>query len=777
MTSSDFGYKVLDRALQQYQRGNAPRPGGYAMPIGPEQRMTDQLQLLDGSQPYSEQSDFARSQVLPQVVDALGVPGARQAVLQQDRNRVAEQNLAAQRARRQRELDRFYSRTNGRRMTDELNFITNEYLGSNYISGIQEPITGLNQVIKEGRAIAEGVEGDRLQQGFNALLGEYPELGPVLMDVTQNQGTGRAQRARGEAFAPYLQYTDQDQVYSDPVAREGLYNSVLSQPDSDLINLAAIERDYTSGDPVVQQQARETLIRAGLQPEKLTNIEQPSFQARRPVVGGGGYVDPLRDPDALYINQRAEAVNRLVDDLGRYPSQLPRLEEAFPGLSRKSFASGRTRRFGLNEETGEVDIDPYYDEVIYDADDNPVGGGVYEAKVDKTSPSGRLLSTESLGNGPISKNVLRFLKDNPTFAPSEVSFRTGTPYEGLGYETKELPPEISRKFGSFILDETMSNNRGGSLLRNTPLESTDLIDQAEREGSKSSTLRKTKPFTDAGAEPPNLRGLTYSAAGFGPNTSAGQFTFVDQKGDLVPLQPYKPERALVGKVNFYSGRDFEGRPAVPYSATPRFYGSILPGVTPDGLRFAADQIKNAPASLLPGLSDLIPSAEAVRQTYNNGPMAGGRQVVQDFLAGAPVSLGLAPVLSSPAVAPFAPGIGLGMIGTAGTEAASEIVKQETGKGLGQRLQETAGAISGDTSLVGTGNQGIQRDSNLGRERARRELERVNTPPMIGQGTIRPDNTGIDRSGENLLQRRLRLAGEARAQDSGDFGITELLFGR
>jgi hypothetical protein len=132
---------------------------------------------------------------------------------------------------------------------------------------------------------------------------------------------------------------------------------------------------------------------------------------------------------------------------------------------------------------------------------------------------------------------------------------------------------------------------------------------------------------------------------------------------------------------------------------------------------------------------------------------------------------------APFVTPFVPGIGVGMIGTAGAEAANEIVKQETGKSLSQRIQETAGAISGDTSLVGTGNQGIQRDSNPGREQARRELERVNTPPMISQGTIRPDNTGIDRSGENFLQRRLRLAGEARAQDSGDFGVTELLFGR
>ena len=194
-------------------------------------------------------------------------------------------------------------------------------------------------------------------------------------------------------------------------------------------------------------------------------------------------------------------------------------------------------------------------------------------------------------------------------------------------------------------------------------------------------------------------------------------------------------------------------------------------------RFAFDRIKTVPSSLLPGVADLIPTSTAVSRAYNEGARAGAQQVAQDFVAGLPVSAALAPVLSSPLVAPLAPGIGAGLLTTAGTEAVNELVRQETGKSLAQRVQETAGAVSGDTSLVGTPNRSFARDSNQGRARATREMDRVNNPPQITQGEIRSDNTGIDRSGENFLQRRLRLAQEARQRDPGDFGISELLFGR
>ena len=781
MTSSDFGYKFLDRALQQYPLTvdapvgpELPIPRGYALPIGPQQRVVDQLGLLEGSQPYSQQFDFARSQVLPQIVDALGVEGTRQAVFTQDRNRVAEENLAAQRVRRQRELERFEARTNGRRMIDELSPLRDEYLGTSYNDGVQRPITGLNQAISEGRRAAEEIKGDELVRGYTQLTSDYPELRPLLMDTTQNVGTGRARRARGEAFAPYLQYTDLEQQYSDPFDRQLIYEALSKQPNADEYNFASLESDYTSGDPVRQQQARETLIRAGVQPEMLTNIERSAFQERRPVVGGGGYVDAVTDPDALYINQRAEATNRLADELMRVPGQYSRLEQAFPGLTNLRPGVRETRRFGIDVNDGQLEIDPTYDEVDTDWDSGDLtGGDVYEATVNKGSSGQRLLGLDDLGEQPISKNVLRFLRDNPAFRQSSISFQTATPTESLSFDAKELPRPVAQAVGSFVMDEVLSNNRQGTLLENSPMSSSDLIESAEESGGKSSTLRKVTPFLDAGTTPPNLRGLTYSAAGFGPNSrTGGQYTFVDGEGNLIPLQPFRPERALVGSV-----RDYGSSPAVPYSATPRFYASILPGLTLDGLRFAFDRIKAVPSSLLPSAADLIPSSEAVSQTYNYGPLAGGRQVVKDFLGGVPVSLGLVPVLSSPAVAPLAPGIGAGLVGTAGTEAVNELVKQETGKGLGQRIQETAGAVSGDTSLVGTGNRGSQRDSNQGRERARREMARVETPATIQAATIQPDNTGINRAGENFLQRRLRLAQEARAQDPGDFGITELLFGR
>ncbi len=87
---------------------------------------------------------------------------------------------------------------------------------------------------------------------------------------------------------------------------------------------------------------------------------------------------------------------------------------------------------------------------------------------------------------------------------------------------------------------------------------------------------------------------------------------------------------------------------------------------------------------------------------------------------------------------------------------------------------TAGCVSGDTSTFGTDNRGVDPNSRQGREQLRRERDRIDNPPQIGQG--RPSKKRVN-SGENEIQRRIRLAGEARELDPYDFGVTEFLFGR
>jgi len=213
---------------------------------------------------------------------------------------------------------------------------------------------------------------------------------------------------------------------------------------------------------------------------------------------------------------------------------------------------------------------------------------------------------------------------------------------------------------------------------------------------------------------------------------------------------------------------YEGKPT---DRSKYFYGTFLPGVTPETVNRVAGNIRRTPSSLLPGAADLIPSAEAVRRGYQEGPMQMGQQMAVDFASGLPVSAALVPVLSNPAVAPLAPGIGAGLLTTAGAETLNEVVKQQTGKDLLTRLQETAGVVGNDTSLIGTPRQ--RGDQNVtARQQLQRDLARVENPPQITQG--RP---AAAKPEENFLERRLRLAREARAADPGDFGITELLFGR
>jgi len=211
---------------------------------------------------------------------------------------------------------------------------------------------------------------------------------------------------------------------------------------------------------------------------------------------------------------------------------------------------------------------------------------------------------------------------------------------------------------------------------------------------------------------------------------------------------------------------FEGKPT---DRSKYFYGTLLPGATPETVNRIAGNIKRTPSSLLPGFSDLIPSAEAVRRGYEEGPQAMGEQMAKDFAAGLPVAATLAPILSTPALAPFAPGIGLGFVTTAAGESLNEATKQQTGKSLVQRIRETAGAAGGDTTVIGKPRQPL-----------RRPQSNYVTPEItqMSPQAVREMKEKVQRqANENEFQRRLRLAVEAGQQDPWDFGVTELLFGR
>ena len=216
---------------------------------------------------------------------------------------------------------------------------------------------------------------------------------------------------------------------------------------------------------------------------------------------------------------------------------------------------------------------------------------------------------------------------------------------------------------------------------------------------------------------------------------------------------------------------YEGKPT---NRSQYFYGTLLPGVTPKTITRMAGDIRRTPSSLLPGVADLIPSAEAVRLGYEKDPAAMGKQMAKDFAAGIPLSAALTPILANPAVAPFAPGIGAGLLGVAGGEAVNEVVKQETGKSLIQRFQETMGAAGGNTTIIGKARRPVPDKKFVPDNRP------YETPQITQMSPADASRMKVERKAkqnENEFQRRLRLAKEARQLDPYDFGVTELLFGR
>jgi hypothetical protein len=173
----------------------------------------------------------------------------------------------------------------------------------------------------------------------------------------------------------------------------------------------------------------------------------------------------------------------------------------------------------------------------------------------------------------------------------------------------------------------------------------------------------------------------------------------------------------------------------------------------------AKGLRKTPSALLPGAADLIPSPEAIRTGYSQGPAQMGRQMAQEFVQSLPTAAGAAMLLSTPAVAPFAPGVGAGMVGVAGAQALNEVVRQETGEGIVPKLRQALGTAP----RTGTANP-----------------SRVGEKPLTAQ--IRP-LTQVQRTEQQRqqnrseLQRRMDLAGERFNPRKGEFGLSELLFGR
>ena len=193
----------------------------------------------------------------------------------------------------------------------------------------------------------------------------------------------------------------------------------------------------------------------------------------------------------------------------------------------------------------------------------------------------------------------------------------------------------------------------------------------------------------------------------------------------------------------------------------------------------------------------------------------GKQMATEFIKGIPGAIAPAGILALRAAAPFAPGVGAGMVTTAATEAVNEAVKQQTGEGIVPKLRQTFGTaprtgVADRSAPVTTnlqraiGTPAVQNgktvywagsdygwQSGPSFNKVRDQVISRETVPAVGRNSgsrpavvpeIRPLNQvqrdEVQRQqSRNKLQENLDLARERFNPSKLEFGVSELLFGR
>lgn len=318
----------------------------------------------------------------------------------------------------------------------------------------------------------------------------------------------------------------------------------------------------------------------------------------------------------------------------------------------------------------------------------------------------------------INENVASLLNEKPYAGLYNIDFSINGNYSDAG-----VPDELKQDVMNFVKANARAGIPAGAVVRNAPL---------SNEGSRT------------GGEKGNKRSLWYQQLGFGASTPSGQFGYIDpDTGATVPIQPYRSDPYRQGsetyKRSYYS--------TDPVSAAAQGAGEYVRA------------LRRTPSALLPGAADLIPSPEAIQTGYREGfaPMA--QQMGREFVQSLPTAAAASSVLALPAVAPLAPGIGAGMVGVAGGRALNEVVRQETGEGIVPKLRQALGTAprTGVASPTRKGTQPLTAEIRPLTKTQRNEQQR--------------------QQNRSELQRRMELAGERFNPRRGEFGLSELLFGR
>ena len=296
------------------------------------------------------------------------------------------------------------------------------------------------------------------------------------------------------------------------------------------------------------------------------------------------------------------------------------------------------------------------------------------------------------------------------------------------YSDVGLPDELKQDVMNFVKARAREGIPAGAVVRNAPM---------TNEGSR---VRGSKG---------NKRSLWYQQLGFGANTPSGQFGYIDpDTGATVPIQPYRSDPFRQGP-DTYKRSYFSVDPVSAAAQGAREYGRAL---------------RRTPAALLPGAADLIPSPEAIQTGYREGLLPMAQQMGTEFVQSLPQAAAYSAALA--AVPVLAPGVGAGMVGTAGAKALNEVVRQETGEGIVPKLRQAIGTAprTGVASPARTGPQPLTAQIRPLTQAQRTEQQR--------------------QQNRSEAQRQFELAGQRFNPRRGEFGVSEtlrglgaLLFGR
>jgi len=154
-----------------------------------------------------------------------------------------------------------------------------------------------------------------------------------------------------------------------------------------------------------------------------------------------------------------------------------------------------------------------------------------------------------------------------------------------------------------------------------------------------------------------------------------------------------------------------------------------------------------------GAADFIPSPEAIRDIYAGQPLSALQRTGQNIVQGLPLAAAVGgTVAAAPALAPLAGATGTALALNALGAAGNEIVRQQTGEGIVPKVRQFLGTAP-----------------RTGIASAPQPARPYVTPRLVQTKPVNPITQQI--------QNRLGLAASRFNPAKGEFGLSEILFGR